>query len=565
MYRVPTLDEAFGRLTGVRDSGQVTADILAAPRARMKRLFDAAGVDYVQWRALMRAYTLTDFATLLGAYGSSEALRAVVILTLTGALLTLAGGGSAVVILLARDPLLAGIVMVTATMWMVGMLLLFQTPSLILPEDYAIVGFRPVTSRTYLAVRIGALLSQVLEIAVLTGLLPVAALLALPGGLRTAPAAALAILMSGLAATFAMVALVCWLQQVFRPALLQRAVAVTQTVALLGFTGLYLIVGARYLNGGLQALRSALSLEVPRTAWFLAFPGTWFGAYMEIARGRAGPFELAAAGLSLAAIVALATLMKGRLSVDYAIRVAGLTTDAADAAAREPRLRSFLTGERRAMLMLIAGQLRGDLTVQTGLAITVITSVALIGGMLWLGDLPGDPFAGQAVDPSQLAMIYLPLTVRSMLMNSMEWEASWVVSGSPAERVKLLAAVGEALIACLVVPALLFFTGLYLYSFGNAGHALAHAAISGLVAFVVLQLSMLIDPTLPFTRPIGRGDRGFLIGLMNIPLVIAGMAISMAFRLGFYKSPATLVVGVAGLGVTSAILSRLTRRRLSAT
>jgi ABC-2 type transport system ATP-binding protein len=30
MYRAPTLDEAFGRLTGVRDSGQVTADILAA-------------------------------------------------------------------------------------------------------------------------------------------------------------------------------------------------------------------------------------------------------------------------------------------------------------------------------------------------------------------------------------------------------------------------------------------------------------------------------------------------------------------------------------------------------
>ena len=30
MYRTPTLDEAFGRLTGVRESSQVTADILAA-------------------------------------------------------------------------------------------------------------------------------------------------------------------------------------------------------------------------------------------------------------------------------------------------------------------------------------------------------------------------------------------------------------------------------------------------------------------------------------------------------------------------------------------------------
>ena len=52
---------------------------------------------------------------------------------------------------------------------------------------------------------------------------------------------------------------------------------------------------------------------------------------------------------------------------------------------------------------------------------------------------------------------------------------------------------------------------------------------------------------------------------MNIPLVMAGTAISMAFRFGFYKSPATLVVGAAGLGVSSVILTRLTRRRLAAT
>ena len=78
----------------------------------MKRLFDAAGVDYVQWRALMRAYTLTDFGALLGAYGSTEALRSIVLLALTCACFAMAGG---VAVLMARDPLLAEIVMATTT------------------------------------------------------------------------------------------------------------------------------------------------------------------------------------------------------------------------------------------------------------------------------------------------------------------------------------------------------------------------------------------------------------------------------------------------------------------
>ena len=531
----------------------------------MKRLFDAAGVDYVQWRALMRAYTLTDFAAVLGAYGSREALRSIALLVLTWALLTMAGGIAALAVLLARDPLLAEIVTATTTIWMVAMILLVQMASLILPEDYAIVGFRPVTSRTYLAVRIGALLSQVLEIAVLTGLPPVAAFLARSGGLRTAPAAALAILASALATTFAMVVVVCRLQQMFRPAVLQRAVAVTQMLATFAFTGLYLIVWMRYVAGGAQALRSSLSLELPRTAWLLAFPGTWFGAYVEIARGRAGPFEIAAAGLSVAAIGALAAMLKGRLSADYAIRVAGQTTDAPAAPARTPRLRSFLTGERRAMLMLVSAQVRGDLTVQASLGSMAVASAAMIATIVWLGPLPGDPFTGNDVDPALLAMIYLPLTIRNTLMNSMEWEASWVLFASPAERVKLLAAVREMLVAFLIVPALIFFTGVYLYAFGNAWHALTHAAISGLIAYVILQTGMLIDPTIPFTRPIGKADRGFLVGLLNIPLVIAAMAMSMAFRSLFYRNPAAVIVGAAGLVVLSAILGRLTRRRLAAT
>ena len=42
----------------------------------MKVLFAAVGVDYVQWRALARAYTQIDYAAILGAYGHEASMKA---------------------------------------------------------------------------------------------------------------------------------------------------------------------------------------------------------------------------------------------------------------------------------------------------------------------------------------------------------------------------------------------------------------------------------------------------------------------------------------------------------
>src|SRR3954469_24469648 len=327
----------------------------------MRRLFARAGVDYVQWRALMRAYYLIDVGPLLGAHGSKETLLAVARLLLAILFYAFLGGGAAVLVLAARDPLVGAVAMTTTTMWLTAMSVLFQSSSLILPDDYALLGFQPLTSRTYLAVRAGALIAQSLQTAALAGWVPVLAFLLRPdASWRFAFAAVLAVAGSALAATLAVVVLCSSLLLVLPARRLQRAISYAQIGSLLGLTAGYSFVWMSLVAGGRGAVAAHVDFAFPRHAALLAMPPTWFGSYVAIAGGSAGGYELAAALLSAASLLLLALSLGGRLSAGYAVRVAQLATASAEQASPPRWTPAFLRGERRAMGLLLAGQLRGD-------------------------------------------------------------------------------------------------------------------------------------------------------------------------------------------------------------
>ena len=128
-----------------------------------------AGVDDRQWRALLRAYLLIDHAAALGAYGKPARRQAIKQIAIMWLFFPLAAASPAAVILLGRDVLFGATLMCATTMLMVGMIVLGQAASLIAPDDLAIVGFRPVSSRTYLAARVAGLIRQAAEIGFLTG------------------------------------------------------------------------------------------------------------------------------------------------------------------------------------------------------------------------------------------------------------------------------------------------------------------------------------------------------------------------------------------------------------
>ncbi len=122
----------------------------------MRRLFAAADVDYDQWKALTIVALKLDFRT--SSLGRSQFRRdASIVAAVIGQLIfyTLIGLAIAAFVWFSRDLFLVGTVAMTYVMFVVGMAVLVDHNSaLASPSDYAILGFRPVTSRTYFAVRL---------------------------------------------------------------------------------------------------------------------------------------------------------------------------------------------------------------------------------------------------------------------------------------------------------------------------------------------------------------------------------------------------------------------------
>ena len=122
----------------------------------MRPLLAAAGVDFDQWKALTVVALKLDFRT--SSLGQTQFRReASRILGFIGQFVfyTVVGGrwlfwsGSA------RDLFVVSTVTMTYVMFMVGTAVLIDHNSaLASPVDYGILGFRPVSSRTYFAVRL---------------------------------------------------------------------------------------------------------------------------------------------------------------------------------------------------------------------------------------------------------------------------------------------------------------------------------------------------------------------------------------------------------------------------
>jgi len=528
----------------------------------MRRVLALAGVDYTQWRALMRAYHLVDWGPLAGGHDSRETLFALLRLLLMAAFLAVAGAGPALVVLAARDPLVGAMAMTSVTMWLTAASFLAQASSLVLPDDYALIGFRPVTSRTYFAVRLGAVLSQAVEMAVLIGWPSVLAFLARAhGSWRMAVAAAAAVAASTVAIALALVVVCSALLLIVTPQKLQRAVQYTQLVSMLGITIAYVLVWMAILDGGRAAVAAHVDVELPRRAALLLLPPTWFASYVTVAAGSAARFDLVAALLSLVCLGLLAASLRGRLSTDYAVRVAQLATEPAAAARGGGRGRAFLRGERRAMALLLIGQLRGDLAVQSGALMSLVTSaLVLVGTSVAIG-LPHDPFVDADGSIVEMVVLFMVPNIRETLTRSKDFEASWPFFTTPADRAALLAGSRDALATCLLAPMLAGVGALFFYAFGHPGHALTHLALMSLAAYLVLQVHVLISPSLPFSRPLAAGQRGLTSGLLSIPASGGAMAIVLLFEFVLYRSAVATAAGLATLAGLVFALNRATRWR----
>jgi hypothetical protein len=246
----------------------------------------------------------------------------------------------------------------------------------------------------------------------------------------------------------------------------------------------------------------AVSFTLPRTTWLTLYPPTWFGSYLELAAGKTGPLELASAAASVIALGAMASSLGGRLSLDYSERLGAMFHDPV---------------------------------------------VAHVGSRGFL--------------PVMMAVVMFPSLLKMHLTRSDSYRASWIFFASPSRRMHIVRSSQNVLVAFFLLPYLLVLVALYTYVIGNVFHVAVHIGLQGLLGYLVLQVAMLADPALPFSRPPQKGRNSAATLIFVLTAAMASTVLD-TFSAELYASAFATAGAFAALVLASVVVDRLTRTRV---
>lgn len=524
----------------------------------------AAGIDVVQWRALVRVALLSDARMSGRAFDMSGRARGSHALTGTLVTLVAMGGGAGMFLGFAADLFLGAIVYLFLLGFVIASSLLVEYQSVVLsPADHRQLSFQPVTSRTFLAARLTSVLIYVLAMTAAFSIIPLITLTLIDqGGPLVALATLATAIVEAVSVTLAVIGGYVAVLAVVPAASLTRALSYVQ----LGFS--FLIYGSYMLVPKYLAHSTVVMEPAPRTAWMLLNPASWFAGWIMIASGERTWLMTAAAAFSVAALAASALIVGGRLSIDYAERLteSAMAPGAARASGGENKRLSagwiFSNGESRAVSVLTRAQFRYDNRFRLGvLSIVPLTLVYLFSG---LGDGGMDPFAagGQGHTLVYMAVMMFPPMLRATLSQSDAFAAAWIFKGTPADRRALVLALRNVLVVWFLLPYLAFLGVIYFVVSSRPEMVPVHVFVLGLLSFLLMMADLMFNPDLPFSRPPARGARTASTFLSILGAVLVGSTLRFALHV-VYSSTLTLVVTLVGLVGLACVAEAALRLRLS--
>ena len=530
----------------------------------MRRLFAAAGVDFEQWKALTVVALKLDFrgSALTQRQGEHET-RVVISLIFQAIFYTLFGGIIAYLVWASRDLWLAGTIASTYIAFLIGTAVVLDHHSVISsPVDYAILGFRPVSSRTYFAVKLTNILVYTTALTTVAAWVPVL-LTSARHGVGIGGALFLDIYASSTATTLAIALGYSTVLRAVGPDAIERVLSYVQMV--MGFA----VYGGQFLISGVLSRTAPGTWSLPASSLILLYPGTWFGSYLELASGRTSAGAIACAAASIVAVVLMGSQLGGRLSLQYSEALGAMTVAARARAASAAEKRSrrgfwFASGEARAVALLVRGQFRHDHRFRMGvLGLLPFTLLYMVLGVR--NGAVADPFTAtrnMQAWPLTMAVLASPAMLRMLLTRSDAFRASWIFFTCPSDRMRIARSSKDVLVAFFLIPYLLVVSAIYAYVVGNVVHVLVHVAFLGLLAHLVLQIALLLDPALPFSRPMQQTRvTGFFLAF-TLATILVSLFIQF-YSARIYSDITWTIAAVATIVLIGLVIDLLTRARVS--
>jgi len=519
------------------------------------------GVDPVQFRALFEAGLKLDFRSPSAMQARPQSgWKRFGSLAVMYAMLGIALGMMA---LFVPDVFLSGSLALSAVMFLVGSSVLIEFAVVVIsPLDYEVLGYQPVSSTTYFAVRLANVLFYTSALTTIVGILPMAAYFFARGFDPVLGAAAIAAFYAAsITTTVAMIVAYVGIAQLVHPAKLQRVLTYLQLLLSFAIYGGYFMLPRMFEPAALR------TWTVRKSAWMLLYPPTWFASYLDLAIGRWTAMEIVPALVGVATAALLGYLTAARLSLRYSevLSVQSSKSEGPQAPGRA-LLKLGRTGERRAIALLLRAQFKHDQRFR----FTVLSLVPLTLFYLMLGTREGgfrDPFvhAGWSGDSMLLyfAMLMFPMMLLTGVSRTDAYRAAWVFYVTPARRSDLVLALKDLAMVYMLVPYCLGLGLVLAWYYGNILHAYLHLAVQLMFVNLVLLLGIALQHDLPFSRP--PMQKGQATGAFFFVLLVASIA--QAAMTGLlsrfvYRQPVLLALVVAGFLAGGIAGQRALRRHL---
>lgn len=515
----------------------------------MNRLLHALDIHPAQFRALFRLALRHDMRRSRLAFGWQRQGRNPKLLFLTTLIYYLILGIFLALFNASTSSVFLGVsVTVSGLIFLLGGVILIEyNHILISPDDYPILGYMPVGSRTYFLAKLANMLLYVLSFAILLGG-PTVLVHTLKEGFQPLRGVLtfLAVLSAGIFISLAVVGLYGQLMRVISPRRLHSVLSYLQ------FTISFVIYGGYIFLPDLLK-NFAAEVQITKTFWLLLLPSTWFAAIAEF--GYYPPTTDVWLGLACAvlSISLLTRTIFSHLSLEYAQRIAilldrgnGLKT-AKSPANRRLRLplQLFRSPANRIVSKLIVAQFRYD----NKFKLSIMGILPLLFFYFYVGLREGalpDPFIEGAAGIENFlvfffAILMLPLIFKQNLDSSDAYQASWLFFAAPISLSRLVLAARNLLFMLASIPAIIVVLGIFLYYFENPVHAVLHAMTIAFLSFNFLQLVYLLNPRLPFSEPKVRGGQSRLFTALFVLLPVSGILLLIGITEYFYARPGRVV------------------------
>lgn len=529
----------------------------------LNRLLAFLGVDAVQFRALVKTSIKVDVFTsmMAGQAGGTRktywhpAFTAMLVYGFMSIFLS-------AMVLAVPAPFFSAMTVISIAMFLVASMILLEYHSVVIsPDDFEILAYRPVDSRTFFWSRIANVLFYTLILTFAVGFLPTLAFTVdLYNGPAFRPQVSLVFFLMLCTSTvvMAITAVLGYavLIAYMHPRRLRSWLGYIQMLATFAFMSMFFILP----NLIQDESRIQETLEGLKTWWFLIYPPTWYASAVELSNGSFSLMDGVSTLLGLGALVLLLRLATGSISMQYSEKLALLhsQSDPAETVNTTSKPTAWNNPERFVVWTLLKRHFIND----QKLKMAVLSMVPLIGFYLVMSLSMGtvsDPFSANDPPPGDqsnilvLALFLLPATIKMNMSRSDHYKASWMFFTTPATRANLVVALKNIVVKIMLLPLIALYILIYSIFFESMSHVVMHMVVMSLMAYMFLQIGFIVDPALPFSLPYKKGERFNAIIFLSIMLPMLVTFLGMLFIRNIIYSDtiryALFVIFLLGLAV----------------